>query len=151
MMTTLFLLCIFLLDVQRPPIPADGMEREFVATQLVEQALTGCAENPQGGGGFNGDPLTVNWLKSPEPTDSNVNSTWFPEGVSATENTTVQPMSMRVPVDPPNPDPNPGDPANPPVAATPEPSSFAILGITAATLLFLLFGQRLSRRLARRI
>ena len=144
-----------LLDIQRPVIAADGMEKKFVVSELVEASLTGCAENPQSGNGFNGDPLTVNWLKSPEPTDSNVNSTWFPEGVSATESEGVQSvMSMRVmPVDPPNPnpDPKPGDPAGPPIAATPEPSSFAILGITAAVLLFLLFGRRCGRRFARRI
>ncbi len=153
MMTTLFLLCIFLLDVQHPPVPKDGIEREFVATQLVEQSLVGCATNPQGGNAFNGDPLSVDWLKPPEPTEQGGVSTWFPEGVSATENAVAQPMSMRVPVDPPNqnPDPNPGDPTGPPIAATPEPSSFAILGITASVLLFLLFGQRLNRRLARRI
>ncbi len=151
MMTTLILLCLSLLDVQHPPVPKDGIEREFIATQLVEQSLVGCATNPQAGNAFNGDPLTVDWIKGPEPTEQGGVSTWFPEGVSATENATIQPMSMRVPVDLPNPDPNPGDPSGPPVAVTPEPSSFAILGITAATLLFLLFGQRLSRRLARRI
>ncbi len=75
-----------LLDIQRPVIVADGMEKKFVVSELVEASLTGCAENPQGGGGFNGDPLTVNWLKAPEPTDSNVTSTWFADGVSATEN-----------------------------------------------------------------
>ncbi|HBT77425.1 MAG TPA: hypothetical protein DEB39_11015, partial [Planctomycetaceae bacterium] len=84
MITTLVLLCLALLDIQRPVIAADGMEREFVATQLVEQSLIGCAENPQGGNAFNGDPLTVDWLKPPEPTDQGGVSTWFPEGVSAT-------------------------------------------------------------------
>ena len=150
-MFVLLFLMVFL-DVQRPVIAVDGMEKQFVVSELVEQSLTGCAENLQGGGGFNGDPLTVDWLKSPEPTEGNINSAWFPTGVSATENASALPMSMRVvPVDPPNPDPNTGDPGVPPVAATPEPSTVAILGITAVTLLFLLFGQRMSRRFLRRI
>jgi len=45
----------------------------------------------------------------------------------------------------------PVDPPTPPKGAVPEPPTYAILSITAATLLFLLYGQRLRRRLLRRI
>lgn len=149
MIPVLFVL-FSLLDIQRPVIAADGMEKKFVVSELVEASLTGCAENPQGGNGFNGEPLTVNWLKAPEPTDSNVNSTWFSSGVSGTDNEPMKTMSMRVmPVDPPNPNPDP-NPPTPPVAATPEPSTLAILSMSAAVLLYLLFGRMKKHRLYRR-
>ncbi len=96
MMTTLILLCLSLLDVRHPPVPNDGIERKFVATQLVEQSLVDCTENTQGGG-FNGDPHTVDWTTAPEPTEQGGVSTWFPEDVSATENATIQPMSIQPP------------------------------------------------------
>ncbi len=135
MMTTLILLCLSLLDVRHPPVPNDGIERKFVATQLVEQSLVDCTENTQGGG-FNGDPHTVDWTTAPEPTEQGGVSTWFPEDVSATENVVVQPMSMRVMSD---------DPPKPPVVVTPEPP-VAILFMTGLALLFLLFGRRLRCR-----
>ena len=140
-MITLIFVLLSLLDFQRTIIAADGIEKQFIVSQLVEASLNECATNPQNG--FNGDPITIDWVKSPESTEPNVNSTsWFPDSISDPKNATVQPMSVRVvPVDPPT----------PPKASTPEPPTFAILSITASTLLFLLFGQRLSRRLLRRI
>jgi len=141
-MITLIFVLLSLLDFQRIAIAADGIEKQFVVSRLVEASLTECATNPQGGAGSQLE-LLPRWDKS-LPSDAGVNEWNNMERMLSDEGyrdgTAISPTWVR-PIDPPT----------PPKAETPEPATVAILSITAATLLFLLYGQRLRRRLLRRI
>lgn len=48
MMTILFVLCLFLLDFQRPPV-TDPLGKQFVVTEVLEQSTSGCTTNPSAG------------------------------------------------------------------------------------------------------
>ena len=145
------------LDFQRFELPDDAMEKSFVVSPLENEALTGCATNPQNGG-FN-NPLIIERSEPPEFATEMIATVELPSfekdtgkgGLFRGDTHTGgrferdicdhQPM-ITVPSG------NDIDPTSP-VAATPEPSTVAILGITAAVLLFLLFGRRYGRKPSR--
>jgi len=147
-MLTLMLLFLTL-DFQRFT-PSDGtLEKSFVVSPLQNEALTGCATNPQSGGS---KPLTIDRIEPPEFATEITTSVELP---SFEKNITTggifgrdTHIGGRFERDTGNCQPmitiSPGDGTDPtsPVAITPEPSTFAILGITAAVLLYFLFGRR---------
>jgi len=118
------LMLLTFLDFQRPVT-----DQKFVVLEIVESALTGCATNPQGGG-FGNDPLTIEWG------DQSAESvTEMPLSLSFgndNEPGGLQPMVVTLPGN--------NSPPPPPIPVTPEPPTYAILGITAAVLIYLLFG-----------
>jgi len=136
----LVLTMLFLtLDFQRLTIPDEAMTKSFVVSPLQNEALTGCTTNPHSGRSINTDLLAADGIKAPEY-DTQHATTW-PSSLSGTENgygitpsMLVSPGRNITPVNP--------DPRTPPVPIVPEPSTVAILGITAAVLIFLLFGER---------
>jgi len=146
-MLVLLLLLAFL-DFQHFTMTADDFGKQFVVTEIDESASTGCATNPQGGG-FNGGPLIVDWDELPKPATEVTTTPALPTFGGDTNTGVLQPV-VTVPIVtiPPGDAPTPQTP--PPVAATPEPSTVAILSITAAVLFFLLFGQRYGLRPFRR-
>jgi len=147
-MLTLMLLFLTL-DFQRLTLPDDAMANSFVVSPLQNEAITGCATNPQSGGS---KPLTINWGELPKHATEITTSVDLPSfekniatggifgrdthfgGRFDSDTCNHQPMITV----------SPGDGTDPtsPIAITPEPSTFAILGITAAVLLYFLFGRR---------
>jgi len=141
-MTTILFLLFFVLDFQPLNLPADAVEKQFVAIQLEEIALAECATNPQGGVGSQLELLPR--YDEPLPFGTGIDEWNNVERMISAEgyrDGTAISSARVVPVDPPT----------PPKATVPEPPMFAILSITGALLLLLLYGQRLSRRLLRRI
>jgi len=132
-MFVLTLLLATFLDIFHPAVPTDGLEKKFVVSTITESALTDCATNSQKGSVDVSDPFSIEWPESAAENTANWASPAF-----TTENDSggIAPMLFMMPGDPPPP------PLPPPVAAVPEPSTVAILGITAIVLLFLLFGRR---------
>jgi hypothetical protein len=130
-MFVLMLLLVTFLDFQRPVI-----EQQFVVSEIVESTITGCATNPQSGG-FDSDPLAIEWRDQPA---ESVTETPLPLSIGSNNDPGgFQSMVFTVPE----------NDSPPPIPATPEPPTVAILGITAIVLIFLLFGQRYGRRPSR--
>jgi len=144
----ILMILLLTLDFQRFTPPDGTLEKSFVVSPLQNEALTGCATNPQSGGS---KPLTINWGELPKHATEITTSVELPSfekniatgGIFGRDTHTGgrferdtcnhQPMITVSPGD---------DPTPSPVAMTPEPSTFAILGITAAILLYFLFGRR---------
>lgn len=145
MITTLILLCLTTLDFQRPAIP-DSIEKQFVVTELIDQTTTGCASSPQTGRQVN-HQIVVDVVNNDDPHDSaTIISTSSPlNHDTAMDAPLVQAIMPHDPPGLPNPNPDP-----PPIAATPEPPTVAILGISLAALMYLLFGRRKKQKLYRR-
>ena len=138
-----FFLLLFMLDIQHPPQP-DNPFAGFVVTSAVDNSATsGCTMNPGSGNNFNADMISVDWAGVNDPHEGEAPVSHLP-GAGLGDEALIAPMVMPYnPPGQPNPDPEP------PAAATPEPSTMAILTITGAMLLFLLFGrkrQKLHRR-----
>lgn len=148
MLTILFVLCLSLLDFQRPAIP-DSIEKQFVVTELQEQTTTGCASSPQAGRPTNHQIFIDQHAAGPQselPLDCN-NPLPLVAGVDE-QNNVFPVIPAMLPHDPPGlPDSNP-DP--PPVAAVPEPPTLAILTISGVVLLYLLFGRKREKLYRRR-
>lgn len=146
MITTLILLCLSLLDIQQmPPVP-DSLEKQFTVTELREQALTGCTSSPQSGRPTN-HQIFIDVVNNDDPHEgaTPVSALSASNYDAAMENPVIPVM---MPYDQPGlPNPNPD---SPPVAATPEPPTMAILGISLAALMYLIFGRRKKERLYRR-
>ena len=143
------------LDFKRLELPDDAMTKSFTVSPLENESLTGCATNPQSGGS---NPLTIDRSEPPEFATEITTSAELPSfekniatGGIFGRDTHIggrferdicdhQPMVIVPPGDEPTPSP---------VAVTPEPSTVAILGITAAVLLYVLFGKRYGRKPSR--
>jgi len=140
------LILLLTLDFQRLELPDDAMEKSFVVSPLQNESLTGCATNPQSGGN---NPLTIDRIAPPEFATEIISASELPVSESGThtgghfgrDSGNFQPMATVPPVDAPTPPP--------PIIVTPEPATVAILGITAALLLFLLFGRQCGQKLSR--
>jgi len=144
------------LDFQRFELPDDAMEKSFVVSPLENESLTGCATNPQSGG-FN-NPLIIDRSEPSKFATEMTTAVELPSfegdtgkgGLFRGDTHTGgrferdicdhQPLVIVLPGDEPTPSP---------VAVTPEPSTVAILGITAAVLLYVLFGKRYGRKPSR--
>lgn len=141
------LLWLAFLDFQHFTATTGGIEKQFVVAEFTESALTGCATNPQSGS-FGNDPITVNGNELPKFATDNP-ATWAlpisgignESGITTTM--VVPPDGQSFPMIP--------DPSLPSAPVVPEPPTVAILGITAAMLIALLFGRHYGRKLFRRI
>lgn len=147
MITTLLLMFLTLLDIQRPPKPDDPI-MEFSVTELSEESMTGCATLPHGGR-VSDQSLTVDWVM---PNDSIETSTTQPFaleiGQAALSESQI--TSRVMPYDPPG-LPDPPEPETPPVAVVPEPPTAAILTISGLALIYLLFGKKRQKSHAQNI
>ena len=141
-MFVLTLLLATVLDIFHPAVPAGGMEKQFVVSTITDSALTGCAMNSQMGSTDVNDPLSIDWMELPESVAENTANWASPVFNTEPDTGGIAPMFFAMPVEPPSP------PLPPPVAVVPEPSTYAILGTTAAMLIFLLFSRRYARRLS---
>ncbi|HBT77421.1 MAG TPA: hypothetical protein DEB39_10995 [Planctomycetaceae bacterium] len=117
------------------------MERQFVATELVEQSTTGCASNPQAGRPSN-HQIFIDVVNHDDQLAAGP-QTELPLGAGVDERNSVERFIEAEG----NRDETSGFP---PVASTPEPPTAAILSISAIVLLYLLFGRQKKQRLYRR-
>ena len=131
---TILLLILFSLDFQHPAIP-ESVEKRFVVSTLDEFSLGGCMTNPSSGGLGNDSLIRIDWVNPVEPPSMISGSTWIPSGPAriSEPNEIVASSQRMIPADPPTPLP---------VVTTPEPPAVVILTITAAVLLYLLFGRQ---------
>jgi hypothetical protein len=136
------LILLLTLDFKRPEPPDAAMATSFVVSPLSNEASTGCATNPQGGSGH---PLIIERSDPPVLVTESTTHWVSPVSGNTINGDNLQPMavvtsgcnSQSMVAVPPD-----GSPPSIPVSTTPEPSTVAILGITAAVLIFLLFGRR---------
>ena len=135
-MFVLTLLLAAFLDIFHPAVPTGDLEKQFSVSTITESALAGCAMNSQEGSMDVNDPLSIDWIELSESATENTANWVSPVFNTEPDTGGIAPTFFVMPVDPPSP------PLPPPVAVAPEPSTYAILGITAAMLLFLLFGKR---------
>ena len=134
---------LLLLDYQPLTLPDDVMATIFIDSQWQNESTPNCTMNPMSGTRMSSDLLSTDWGSLPEPNWQNFSS---PISVTGNENM-MTPMVFVPPGG--NPLPLIPDPPTPFVPATPEPSTVAILGITAAVLMALLFGRRYRRKPSR--
>ena len=144
---TILLILLLTLDFKRLEPPDEA--KSFAVSTLGNEASTGCATNPQSGSSH---PLIIERSDPPELVTENTANWVSPivgkEGDSLIPSGNhVAPMVFESPGGkyyPTNP-----DPPSPPTPVTPEPSTVAILGITAAVLIALLFGRHYARKPSR--
>ncbi len=145
MMLPILFLLLSLLDIKHPPID-DALIRDFTVNEIIDDTTTDCAEKDLPSRRIE-IHLKKDAIEPLKPED--VQNTSPPDNRFIPQDTTETIRSMVVPVKPPQPDPSPQP--EPPIVLTPEPAMLAILSITGAMLLFLLFGRRTGRRFSRRI
>ena len=139
------------LDFQRLELPDDAMANSFALSPLENESLTGCVTNPQSGG--NRSPLIIDRSEPPELATEN-HVPWTPVFCKEGDGGNLQSMVVVLPGGNPQPTinvPASDPPQELPVSTTPEPSTVAILGITAAVLIAMLFGRRYGRKPSRHI
>ncbi|GHT16674.1 hypothetical protein FACS1894189_0940 [Planctomycetales bacterium] len=136
------ILLLLLLDFQATRT-ADIPYSDFHITEIGEPATTGCATNPS-----NGTLNDVILIQVPYQLPDDVPFQWDTPRQDGFSNNTAErdEGSARTVRRMPFPSVAPPEPPQPPVAA-PEPPTIAILTLTGLALLFLLFRQRIQRRL----
>ena len=138
------MMLLLTLEFQHFTPPDEAIIKSFVVSPLQNEALTGCATDTVNGKPINTDLLAADGIRSSEY-DMQHTATWTSAIVGPENESGIVPVMLvlssgdSTPTNPPLSNPNP---VTPPVPIAPEPSTVAILGITAALLLFLLFGRR---------